>query len=249
MLYLRKKNAFNGTPYSKSSPPDWAARFKKLAAQAKDPRLQSFYNAGTVDGDTPISKVPLVAMDFETTGLDPESNGIVSIGLVPMDLNRIRCSGAQHWILKPREELSSESIVIHGITHSEVARAPDIIRILDELLKALAGKVVVVHHRGIERPFLNAELLNRIGEGCEFPVIDTMELEARVYRSKPRGIVDRLLGRHPTSIRLADSRARYNLPFYSPHHALTDALASAELLQAQIADRYSPDTPIKELWK
>ncbi|WP_020405565.1 3'-5' exonuclease [Hahella ganghwensis] len=247
MLYLRKKNQLPGN--SNPGSPNWPARFKKLAAEAKDARLQNFYAAGVVDGDTPISQVPLVAMDFETTGLDPESNGIVSIGLVPMDLNRIRCSGAQHWILKPREELSTESIVIHGITHSEVARAPDIMRILDELLIALTGKVVVVHHRGIERPFLNNELKARIGEGCEFPVIDTMELEARIHRSRPRGLVNRLLGRHPISIRLAESRARYNLPFYSPHHALTDALASAELLQAQIATRFSPDTPIKDLWR
>jgi DNA polymerase-3 subunit epsilon len=50
------------------------------------------------------------------------------------------------------------------------------------------------------------------------------------------------------SIRLADSRLRYNLPSYSAHHALIDALATAELLQAQVATHYATDTPVGELW-
>ncbi len=77
-----------------------------------------------------------------------------------------------------------------------------------------------------------------------------MELEARMHRHQPRGLVDRMLGRKPpwVSIRLADSRARYGLPRYSPHHAMTDALASAELLQAQVAHHYAPDVPVRALW-
>ena len=59
----------------------------------------------------------------------------------------------------------------------------------------------------------------------------------------------RLFGRQQLSIRLAASRGRYGLPRYRPHHALTDALASAELLQAQVGQRFAPDTPIRELWK
>jgi len=51
------------------------------------------------------------------------------------------------------------------------------------------------------------------------------------------------------SIRLADSRRRYGLPRYRPHHAMTDALSSAELLQAQVAHHFAPDTPIRDLWR
>lgn len=139
--------------------------------------------------------------------------------------------------------------MIHGITHSDIAVAPDITHILADLLSQMAGTVAVVHFRGIERPFLDATLRDRLAEGIEFPVIDTMELEARLHRRKPPSLLDRLLGKKPVSIRLADSRRRYGLPDYHPHHAVTDALASAELLQAQIAHRFSPDTPVGELWK
>ncbi|MEH6454201.1 MAG: 3'-5' exonuclease, partial [Psychromonas sp.] len=45
-----------------------------------------------------------------------------------------------------------------------------------------------------------------------------------------------------------NSRLRYNLPTYAPHDALTDAIATAELFQAQIKYHFSEDTAIKTLW-
>ncbi|SFB98889.1 DNA polymerase-3 subunit epsilon [Marinospirillum celere] len=232
-----------------SEVPDWPSRFKVLHQHAKDKRLQAFYDAGVVAGDTPLAETPLLAVDFETTGFNPRKNSIVSIGLVPMTLKRIRCHAAKHWIVKPLSGLSQESVVIHGITHSEIQHAPDLSQVIDELLQAFAGHVMVVHHRGIERPFLNEALKARLGEGIEFPVIDTMELEARLHRQKRLSWWQRFLGRQPLSIRLADSRNRYHLPWYRPHDALTDALATGELLQAQVAHRFTPETPINDLWK
>ena len=46
----------------------------------------------------------------------------------------------------------------------------------------------------------------------------------------------------------SDTRRRYGLPFYHPHHALTDALACAELLQAQLITHYGAKTPVGKLW-
>lgn len=236
---------------SKPKPPetlDWAARFKELSQTCDDKRLQFFYASGAVSPDTPLSEVPFVALDLETTGLNPRKDDIVSVGLVPFDIHRIRCREARHWIVNPRQPLAEESVVIHGITHSDISDAPDLQRIIEQLLEALAGNVVVVHYRNIERNFLNEALKARINEGIFFPVVDTMELEARHHRTGRSMFWSRLSGHRPTSIRLADSRLRYNLPHYSQHHALTDAVATAELLQAQIANQYSPNTPISKLW-
>ena len=236
---------------AKAGPPDWPASFAALADQAQDPRLRTYYAAGMAAGDTPLSRAPLIALDVETTGLDPARDGIVSVGLVPMHLDRIASSRSRHWIVKPRAPLGAESVTIHGITDSQVRHAPDLDQILEELLGVIAGHVLVVHCADIERQFLNAALVSRIGEGIRFPVVDTMELEARMHRGQPRSLVDRVLGRKPAwvSIRLADSRARYGLPRYRPHHAMTDALASAELLQAQVAHHYTPDTPLRDVWQ
>lgn len=231
---------------------DWQGRFAALAKQTKDSRLQSYYAAGMPSGDTPIESVPLMAMDVETTGLNPTKDGIVSVGILPMDVRTIRSSASRHWIVQPHVPLADESITIHGITHSQVADAPQLVDILGDLLEAIAGHVLVVHCRAIERSFLNNALTRLIHEPIEMPMIDTMELEARLYRDKPApGWWDRVIRKKtqaPVSIRLADSRRRYGLPFYKPHHALTDALATAELLQAQLAHRFSPQTPLNDLW-
>ncbi|MDX1399372.1 MAG: exonuclease domain-containing protein, partial [Oceanospirillum sp.] len=138
--------------------PEWPERFRLLAEQAEHPLLKNFYEAGCVDPDTPLDQVSFVAMDFETTGLNPQKNGIVSIGLVPFTLRRIYCSQSQHWILDPGKPLNAESVVIHGITHSDIDDAPDLSRVLPRLLEALKGRIPVVHHRGIEQPFLSAAL-------------------------------------------------------------------------------------------
>ncbi len=229
---------------------DWTLHYLALAESARDPRLQAFYAAGAVSGDTLLQDVPLLALDVETTGLDPRTDGIVSVGVVPMSLDRVRASQGRHWLVKPRVPLADEAVTFHGITHQQLLGAPDLDDVLGELLSIMAGQVLVVHCRDIERQFLDQALRRRIGEGIEFPVIDTMELEARLHRRAPLPWW-RHLWRPVTpaqSIRLAASRERYGLPRYRLHHALSDALASAELLQAQVAHRFGPKTPLRALW-
>lgn len=232
---------------------DWPARYQHLAKTALDSRLRQYYQAGIVTSDTPIEQAPLIAVDFETTGMDAHQHGILSIAMVPMTLQRIDLPAAKQWIVRPHDQLTEDSVVIHGITHSEIAGAADITDYLGEILQFAAGRIWVVHYRGIERPFLQQTLLNRIGESIEFPVIDTMQLEAQLRR-KPLTPWQQFLKRshlrhYPQpSIRLADSRARYGLPFYPLHNALTDSLACAELLQAQVAHCFSPTTPVGQFW-
>ncbi|WP_027966258.1 3'-5' exonuclease [Halomonas halocynthiae] len=225
--------------------PEYMAQRQSAAYTALAKR---YYSHPLLPADTPISDVPMVAMDLETTGLDPKRHGIVSVGLVPFTLNRIYLNQCQYWVVRPRRPLVSKSVTFHHVTHSDIAQAPDIDEILDELLEVLAGKIVVVHYRHIERPFLDYAIKQRRKEGIIFPVIDTMSLEARIHRQSMLARFRRWIGRPPASIRLFDSRKRYGLPLYQGHNALVDALATAELLQAQIAHQYSPETPLSVLW-
>ncbi|MDG4868231.1 3'-5' exonuclease [Guyparkeria sp. 1SP6A2] len=235
-----KKNA--------AASPTWTTFFAEQARACRDPALQRFYAAGVPDPETPIKNIEMMALDFETTGMDHHRHAIVSIGMVPFTLRTIRPSAGHYWVVRPPRPLDEASIIFHRITHAEVADAPDLDEVLAEILAALGGRLAVVHYRHIERPFLDAAVLARRGERCLFPVIDTMTIEAFQERQGWGRRLKAFFGAKPTSIRLADSRTRYGLPAYSSHHAKLDALATAELLQAQIATHYSPETPVGELW-
>ena len=229
----------------------WSARFRALAAACRDPRLRAYYERPPVAADTPIQEVPLLALDLETTGLNADMDSIVSIGLIPLVGGRIRCRGARNWLIRPHRPLSETTIQFHGITHSDLAAAPSFAERLADLLTRMADRVVVVHCLEIERQFLDAAVRRVTGETFTFPMIDTMLLEARTH---PPGPLVRLLRRlggragHAPSLRLDACRRRYGLPRYRPHHALTDALATAELFEAQRQHHYSAHTPVSALW-
>jgi DNA polymerase-3 subunit epsilon len=229
-------------------PLPWPERFEALAGTTKDDRLKRFYQAGCVSAETPMKEVPMVAVDFETTGLDANQHSIVSIGVVPFDLNRVQLSGARHWLVKPQLPLHQTSVTIHGITHTDIDKAPDLNDVLEDVLVSLGGRIPVVHYRAIERPFLNVAINWRTGEGLDFPLLDTMAIEGYLHPDLQPNFWNRLRGQKPISIRLSDSRTRYGLPHYPSHNALVDALATAELLIAQVRHHFSPETPIGDLW-
>src|SRR5690554_267819 len=226
----------------------WPEQYRDLSESAKAPVLKAFYEAGCVSEDTPISEVLMVALDFETTGLDSEAHSIVSIGLVPFTLDAILLNQAKHWIVRPRLPLHQTSVTFHGITHADISDAPDLSEILEEVFASLNGRIPVVHFRHIEWPFLNVALQYRLDEGIRFPLIDIMAIEADLHPDRQPSFFKRLVGEKPTSIRLGDSRKRYGLPHYAAHNALVDAIATAELLQAQIQHHFSLETPIGNLW-
>ncbi|MCB8888827.1 3'-5' exonuclease [Vreelandella malpeensis] len=235
-------------PRQRITQTDWAGYLARRADHAQDDMLARFFQARLPAPDTPIADVPMVALDMETTGLDERRHAIVSIGLVHFTLARIPLATRRYWVVKPPRPLEESSVAYHHITHSEVDHAPDLDLILEALLEELAGRLVVVHFRNIERPFLDAAVKARRGEGVLFPMIDTMSLEARLHRQTLWARFRRWLGRPPVSIRLDASRQRYGLPSYQGHHALVDALATAELFQAQVAHHYSPETPLERFW-
>ncbi len=232
-----------------SGPIDWQSRFTHLAARAQDPRLQSYYRQAPVPAQIPIGRTPLLALDIETSGLDDRRDAILSIGFIPLDHQRIRCSGAGHWIVRPEQTPEEMAATIHGITHADLKAAPRFGDRFDALLQAMTGKVIVAHCAEIERRFLSAASMMLTGEPLHFPVIDTMAIEEKKHPRKRPNFFQRWLGYGGSpSLRLDATRRRYHLPAYRPHHALTDALATAELFQAQLQDRYTPRTPVARLW-
>jgi DNA polymerase-3 subunit epsilon len=232
-------------PY-KVIPDDWDQFYSNQVQDELPDYLESFYHQPLLDARQSMDATDFVALDIETTGLNAQKDDIVSIGLVPFDHQRIYLVQAKHWVVSSRR-LTSESVIVHGITHTEVAEAPSLDSILPELIESLQGKQVVVHYRYMEREFFRTAVAEMLQKDFLFPVIDTLELEAR-YLRRNQSFIARFLKRQLPSLRLLYARERYHLPAYENHNALVDALATAELLQAQIAKHTLAQISVRKLW-
>ena len=182
-----------------------------------------------------------MALDFETTGLDPDHDHILSIGLVEIDKLSVKLDTAWQQLIQTSRPIPGPSAVIHGITDDLATRGVALKSILPELLGRLAGKVLLVHHAATEQGFLDSICRNLYGSDFIAPVIDTEALARRRFEK-------RHVAFKPADLRLFNLRRRYGLPAYQAHNALSDAVATAELFLAIVADIHpSMNVRLKEV--
>lgn len=185
---------------------------------------------------TDVSDLRLLALDLETTGLDPSTDHILSVGFVPIDGRQVVLSGAEHLLCRADVEVG-QSAAVHGITDDALAGGIDLRTLVERVAAALTGRVLLAHHAAIETGFLSAACERELGVPLPMTAVDTMELQSRVLRSHAGEDLP------PGALRLSTARAHVGLPRYAAHEALTDALACAELYLAQV-DRLSGGQPM-----
>ena len=164
-----------------------------------------------------------LVLDLETTGSDPRRDDILSFGWICLDGEEIPLGSARHRLVLPRRALNESSVAIHRITDDRAAGGEGLRQVLDDFLAELAGRVLIAHYSPTEIGFLDRACRNCYGGGFLSPHIDTLELARRLLPASPP----------PGSLRLGTLRQRHHLPRYPLHHALSDALATAELFLAQ----------------
>jgi DNA polymerase-3 subunit epsilon len=176
------------------------------------------------------ARVRFLAVDLETTGLDPGRDAIVSAGWVKLDATSIDLSTARHRLVATARPMPEESAILHRIGDDAAARGDPPEVVLAELLDALRGRVLVAHNAPFELAMLGAACARLFGARFVAPAVDTMSLA--------RSWVESHGATHAaSSLRLDAVRRRHNLPRYRAHDALSDALAAAELFLAQLAER------------
>ncbi len=195
------------------------------AIAAHDLPLAKTITCPNPSGALRLRDVPILAVDFEMTGLDPLHDPILSMGFVVIDKGEIQLGTARH-ILVRAEAGQNTAAVIHSLGHDELERGKPLEDALVALLTALDGKLLLAHHAAIELSFLGRAIKKMGTDKAYWPTICTEQTERKriAVQQKP-----------DLSVRLFDARARYGLPQYKAHNALTDALATAELFLAQLS--------------
>jgi len=212
----------------------YEAKRKRLLKKAPDGPLKDFLSVPFPAPETPLNKVPILALDFETTGLDANVDQLLSVGFVTIENEQIKLNSCYHQIIKTKAQLKESNVIIHHITDEQKDRGEALPTVLEALLRALAGKVMLVHFARIERQFLTKACLELYGMAPEFPIIDTLVIAKRQLDKRD-------VAYDPSELRLPNLRHQYALPEHHGHNALNDAIATAELLLAQINNKPKAD--------
>lgn len=183
-------------------------------------------------GSTPFAGCEFLCLDIETTGVNARRAEMLGIGWVLIRRGRVEMASAESALVRPSGGVG-ESATVHGLTDTRVEAGEDVRAVLVRVLAMLAGRALVVHYAGLDKTLLDRLCRGLWNGPLLVPTVDTLELERR--RRQRRHHVD-----EQASLRLADLRRAYNLPAYSQHHALADAIATAELLLAMVAARGGP---------
>ena len=175
-------------------------------------------------------------VDVETTGFSPaKGDRIVEIGIVHVSpLGEIE--GRWETLVNPRRDVGPTRI--HGISATDVARAPAFESIAPRVLNLLSGRVLAAHNLAFDQRFLFAELakvdpeLAIEWEGrIDFTAVCTMQLASDFFPGRARS--------------LAACCEAAGIPQTGSHRAVSDALATAQLIGHYVSrsreSRYWPD--------
>jgi DNA polymerase-3 subunit epsilon len=170
-----------------------------------------------------------VVMDTELTGLDVRKDSIVSVGAVGMQGGRILLGETFYEMVSPKTALRSASIVVHGITPSDVADKPSIDIVIEDLLKFCEGAVVVGHFLSLDLGFLNKEMKRLHNTKFLQPVADTLQIHGWMqdHSRGSRSQYDTC----EENKDLFSMAKKYHIPVSAAHNALMDAFITAQLFQ------------------
>ncbi len=203
-------------------------RRRTLLAKAPEGALKRYLETPFPSPRLDYREARFLALDFETTGLSPKRDAILSFGYLPVEGARIRLSEANYGLVKTPRAVE-KSATIHGLFDDVLAEGLEPKAALDAVLDALTGRVLLVHHAPIELGFLNAACRHLYGLPFLAHAVDTLALARRRLEQRAQPFT-------PEALRLYTLREQHQLPRYRSHDALADALATAELFLAMTAE-------------
>lgn len=176
------------------------------------------------DSRKPIECYNFVALDTELTGLDQRNDAIVAIGAVRIEGLQIAAGKNFYSHVRPKRSLPKGSTLIHRLTPDQLEDAPELKRVLPDLVDFIGADLIVGHWIGLDMAFINRAAKRLLHGPLHNPYIDSMKL-ARVYQERQnRGYY---AGIGVGSLSLTALSNTYNLPRFEQHDALGDAFQAA----------------------
>ncbi len=106
---------------------------------------------------TPLFAVDAIALDTETTGLDPRSARIVEIGAVRLTGTDVHTANAFQQLISIPETIPPAATAIHGIRDIDLIGAPSFPQVFAELTQFVGERPVIGHTIGFDLALLRRE--------------------------------------------------------------------------------------------
>lgn len=169
----------------------------------------------------PLTDLPFVVVDVETTGLRPKNDRIVEVAVA--DLRAGKLDGLLiDTLVDPERDVGPTHV--HGVTAEMVQGAPKFREVAPAVSAALRQGIVVGHNLPFDLRFLDAESTAAgVGPLGSVPRLCTLSLARRLF---PRA----------GSYQLEALCSRLGLSNRQAHSAAGDAVVTAELLDLLLAE-------------
>ncbi len=117
-----------------------------------------------------------IVLDTETTGISvKEGHRIVEIGCIELD-NLIPTKNRFHSYLNPGRKVSDKALQIHGYTDNFLSNKKKFDEIIDEFLKFIEDKRLIIHNAEFDLAHINNELSLIGKKKIKNEVVDTLSL-------------------------------------------------------------------------
>lgn len=182
------------------------------------------------DENTLLSQAEYAIIDTEATGLDLDTDEIISIGGVTLTNQSIDISRSISFYIKGRKISDREALALHGILPDQPFGI-DELAALESLINFIGNKIIVGHYIGFDLKMINMLLKKYRAPALKNKVLDTAELTKRL--DFPLRNYQFAVNKEYTLDALC---ARYGVIPKARHTAAGDAYITAILFQKLLSD-------------
>ena len=163
---------------------------------------------------------PIVVLDFESTGLNTQTDRVIEIGAVRLVNGTV--ADSMSVLVNPKQPLKAKITEITGINDRMLVDKETAETAIPALMDFIGGSPIAAHNASFDASLLKAEL-RRLGRSFDGPVLDTLTLSRKLYpemKNHKLGSVCKQLG----------------VSLKNAHRAVHDATATAQCLARMFRD-------------
>lgn len=162
-----------------------------------------------------LHSLTFCVFDLETTGGNHQHDKIIEIGLVR--IQNLKIIAQKSFLIRPEIHIPEFIQKLTSIKDADVATAPLIEEVIDEILEFMGDAILVAHNTSFDVPFFNS-------------VLKRMDRPELLNKSICTNLMTKYMIPNLLSSNLNYMSKIFNLQHQKAHRALDDTLASAELL-------------------